>query len=72
MPVITRDFAGGGAGKKPLQERDKRETGPIRGKSYTTDVSDLEKIERWLWSNRVSDVSMSGAGIVGVLGWWID
>jgi hypothetical protein len=76
MAVITRDFAGGGAGerqllKKPLQERDRRETGSRRGKSVPTDVSDQEKIERWLWCNRVREVLMLGAGIVGGLGWWM-
>ena len=57
--------------KKPLQERDSKETGSRRGKSYTTDVFDPEKIERWMWCNRVREILMLGAGIVGGLGWWM-
>lgn len=34
-------------------------------------MSDPEKIERWLWCNRVREVLMLGAVIVGGLGWWI-
>jgi len=76
MPVITKDFAGGGAGekqllKKPLQERDRRETGSRRGKFYTTDLFDPEKIERWMCCNRVREILMLGAGIVGGLEWWM-
>jgi hypothetical protein len=76
MPVITRGFAGWGARerqlpKKPLQERDSKETGSRRGKSYTTDLFDPEKIERWMCCNRVREILMLGAGIVGGLGWWM-
>jgi hypothetical protein len=76
MAVITRDFAGGGAGKtqllkKPLQERDSKETGLRRGKSYMTDVSDPEKIERRMCCNRFREILMLGAEIVGPLGCWM-
>ena len=77
MPVITRDFAGGGAGKRQLLKKpicrteiEERQGRDVE-KLSLIDASDQEKIERWLWCNRVREVLMLGAGIVGGLGWWM-